>query len=368
MKHFRLKRHSFLCVVMSLLCSNCQTANADALAVFTIKPVALKRYPVPALKPVFSVIATGDLMMTSRVKEFVDSEGVHYPFLQTGRLLQAADIAVSNLEAPFTLSGTPFKKKFIFRTPPHYITGICSAGIDLLTLANNHILDYGVEGLQSTLALLDKYALHHCGAGMNRNEAEAPAIVKVRNKSIAFLAFSLTYPEEFWSGDSKPGTAFPHKTRLANQIHSLKHTYDYVIISFHWGAERMTYPKYYQKMYAHLAIDSGADAVIGHHPHVLQGLEIYKNKLIAYSLGNYVFGSYSNTVDYSVLLKIWFDENGGLMAVLYPVDVNNYRVSFQPTLLGSEKKDAVIDYLNKLSKPLNDEKLIIHSNGSIRLQ
>lgn len=344
-------------------------ANANALAIFKINTTDHKRLHLNVTeKNVFSLIATGDLMMTARVQPLIKKYGVHYPFDQTRNLLQKANIAMTNLEAPFSRSGLPFKKKYTFRTPPSYIAGICSSGIDLFTLANNHMMDYGVQGLETTLTLLDQHALYHCGAGLNRKQAEAASIVQVNKRKIAFVAYSLTYPEEFWAKNNKAGTAYPHETRIIKHIRMLKKENDAVVVSFHWGGERLVHPKNYQKNYAHRVIDAGADIVIGHHPHVLQGFEIYKNKLIAYSLGNYVFGSYSHTVDYSVLLKIWFDDNGPLLASLYPIDINNYRVAFQPRFLSDDKNKDLFTYLNGLSRDLNKNNDIISQTGCIRIQ
>jgi len=127
----------------------------------------------------------------------------------------------------------------------------------------------------------------------------------------------------------------------------------------------MRHPKVYQRNYAHQAIDSGADLIIGHHPHTLQGLEIYQGKLIAYSLGNFVFGSYSRSVEESMILKVRF-ENGSLKeAEIIPIDVNNYRTNFQPKLLHAGQKQRVILELNEISKQYNRGKSIIDDSGLI---
>ena len=118
-------------------------------------------------------------------------------------------------------------------------------------------------------------------------------------------------------------------------------------------------------MYAHLVVDHGADLVIGHHPHVPQGIEIYQGKIIAYSLGNFVFGSYNNNANDSMLLKVWFDDQGIVMAEVVPIDVNNYRVHFQPKILKDQKRQKMFKKLNSISKPYNHGKSIIRDSGLI---
>jgi poly-gamma-glutamate synthesis protein (capsule biosynthesis protein) len=140
---------------------------------------------------------------------------------------------------------------------------------------------------------------------------------------------------------------------------------DYIVASFHWSAEKLEIPKDYQIFMAHLAIDSGADLVLGHHPHVLQGLELYKNKLIAYSLGNFAFGSYSSYAADSIILKVNLNSEGLFYAHCLPLNVNNSEIEFQPQVLEGARKEAVIAKLKKLSADLNGGRNIIEDSGLI---
>ncbi len=151
---------------------------------------------------------------------------------------------------------------------------------------------------------------------------------------------------------------------MKNSILKCDSLYDFTVVTFHWGSELKNYPKQYQKDYAHHAIDWGADLVIGHHPHVLQGLEIYKNRLIAYSLGNFSFASYSNKATESIVLKIFLTNAGLLYAKIIPVSVKNSEVAFQPKPLTGAAADTILVHLKKFSKPLN-EKTIINESGYI---
>ncbi len=345
-------------------------ANAEkALAVLFSECATLKVAEVKAERQeTIRIIATGDLMLAHRAVPYIQNYGIDYPFSATRKFLSRADIAISNLEAPFATKGTSFEKKYTFKSPPEFAKGIKNAGIDVLTLANNHIMDFGPDGLRSTLQTLDKHNLHYCGAGMNRLEAVQPAIVYRGGWKVGFLAYSLTYPEEFWATSKRPGTVYPVPEKMHGEIADLKEACDIVVVSFHWGGEMRIHPKGYQKNYAHQAIDAGADLIIGHHPHVLQGFELYKKKLIAYSLGNYAFGSLSNAVDTSVLFEVSFDNGELVYADIIPIDVNNYRVHFSPKVLSGEKRKSVIQEVNNLSSPLNKSSFSFDWKGRFLMQ
>lgn len=315
--------------------------------------------------PILSIAAVGDLMMGSRVLPFLRSEGADYPFDSTRTVVTAADIAMANLEAPFTSKGSPFDKKYTFRVPTEYASSVKTVGFDLLILANNHVGDYGEEGLVETLSVLDSLDILFCGAGRNRDEAERGAVVESQGWRIGFLAYSLTYPSEFWAGRDRAGTAFPNEDRVRRSIAAMKDTLDVVVVSFHWGGERMTQPKAYQKRWARLCIDAGADVVIGHHPHVLQGIEVYNGGLIAYSLGNYVFGSYNRNCRDAGILRIRFDRKGLLLADLIPISVNNYEVHFQPRLLRGSDKRRVLEHVNAISRGLNGGVDVVEMSGAV---
>ncbi len=318
-------------------------------------------------KRAISLIAVGDLMMGGSALSIFSQNGSDYAFDSLRIFLKSADLTMANLEAPFTTQGKPFDKEFTFRVPPDYAASLIHTGFDVLTLANNHILDYGREGLLSTFKILDSLNIHYCGAGENDKAAEKGCIIECGDWRIGFLAYSLTYPDDFWAASRSCGTAYPRPKAMKRCIRSMKQETDLIVVSFHWGGELMHYPKEYQRTYAHRAVDSGADLIIGHHPHVLQGVEIYRGKLIAYSLGNFVFGSYSQNVNESMIFKVRFENGGRSMAEIIPIDVNNYHTHFQPRLLRNRQKHKVLLHLNEISKPYNQGKDIIDDSGVIDL-
>jgi poly-gamma-glutamate synthesis protein (capsule biosynthesis protein) len=351
---------------------------APLLKLDIVRP--LPRAPVLKTPSLFStsLVAVGDVMLGSWVVSILDSAGSDYPFDSTKHILQNAGLAIANLEAPFTERGTRVEnKEYTFRVPPKHARGLKESGFDILHLANNHILDFGPEGLFDTMAALDSLALFYIGAGKNISAAYKPVILERAGAEgeklrFGFLGFSLTHPEDYYADKNKPGTAFPFWRRYIAALDSLAPKVDIMVVSFHWGAEKMVKPKPYQIDMAHAAIDRGADIVLGHHPHVLQSVELYRPRanarqgLIAYSLGNFAFGSYSSSSRFSMILKCVVDAQGGVLyAKCLPINVYNDEVEFQPRLLRSAAATAVMDSLNALSRHLNGGKNIVSADGII---
>ncbi len=319
-----------------------------------------------SVEPIITVAAVGDLMMSSWIIDVVAENGVDFPFDSTRHFIAPMDVAIANLEAPLTANGERFEdKKYTFKVPPNFINGIANAGFDVVTMANNHIVDFGCEGILDSFAALEGAGLYHCGAGRNRDEACAPTIVDVHGVRVAFIGFSMTYPDDFWATAVRCGTCYPTEELLFEVIRQAEEQADLTVVSFHWGAEKYTTPRDYQKKFGRLAIDFGADLVLGHHPHVLQGLELYQGKLIAYSLGNYVFASYSNTARSSMVVQAQIDQTGLLFAKIIPLNVHNHSTNFQPVALRGQSRQNVLDELNELSLPLNQGRTIINKDGLI---
>jgi poly-gamma-glutamate synthesis protein (capsule biosynthesis protein) len=320
----------------------------------------------PTSGSIVNIAAVGDLMMSSWIIDVVNERGVDFPFDSTRRFIETADVAIANLEAPFTTSNERFEdKKYTFKVPPHFVKGIVNAGFDVVTMANNHIVDFGCKGLYDTISTLEKMGLYYCGAGADRQQACAPTIFEMNGVKLAFIGFSMTYPDDFWATSMRCGTCYPTEAQLYHSIAQAEKAADFTIVSFHWGAEKHTTPRAYQIKYGRLAIDYGADLVLGHHPHVLQGLELYQGKLIAYSLGNYVFASYSNTAKTSIVLRARINQDGLILAKVIPINVHNSTINFQPVELRGTEKHNVLDDLNAISRPLNNGRLLIDNEGYI---
>lgn len=296
------------------------------------------------------ITAVGDVMLAGSGEASYARLGYDHPFAATAAELRKGDIAVANLEAPITRGGEEFTgKKFRYRSMPRAATALKRAGFTVVTLANNHLMDFGAAGLTETLRHLDRSGIAHTGGGASLAAARREAVVTVRGTRVAFLAYSLTYPAAFFAGGDRPGTAPGYARYVREDIAKARANADYVVVSFHWGEENAAEPKPYQVTLARQAVDAGAAVVIGHHPHVLQGIERYKGGVIFYSLGNFAFGTLSKSADRSVIARVTLGT--GVPGVeLVPLNVLNREVRFQPRVLEGREGQRVIDRLVRISR------------------
>lgn len=315
-----------------------------------------------------TIIATGDTMLGSWAQQVMIDSGYAYPFGRIQTHTESADIFFTNLEAPFGKTGKPFDKKFTFQVKPDLVKVLSAGGINLVSLANNHTMDFGLPSLLETTTLLDEQQIQYAGAGRNLQEARRPAMMVIKGRKIGFLSYSLTFPEEFWASDTSAGTCFPYAEFVFGDVARLAQESDFVIVSCHWGQELLDTPKPYQIKLAHQLIDKGADLVLGHHPHIIQGMEIYKGKLIAYSLGNFIFGSYSESARDSYLLKVTLLEGSKeTKAQVIPISVYNKAVEFRPELLSGAEQESFFRKLKTLSSELNNDSFVISSEGYVTI-
>lgn len=300
------------------------------------------------------ISAVGDIMLGGSAGPELAMLGYDYPFVKVGPLLRESQVVFGNLEGPLTHGGEAAEdKQFVFRSPPDkVIPSLKRAGFNVMSLANNHSLDYGWPGLQNTLDALDGAGIARAGAGRDLAEARRPAIVRVEGWRVAVLAYSNTFPESFYAEDDRPGTAFGHEDHVREDVAKALKQADIVLVSFHWGQEGKTELRDYQRLLGRAAIDAGAHAVLGHHPHILQGIEVYRGRPILYSLGNFAFGSYSRTATRSAIAYLVFDEGRLTRLELLPVNVDNVELNFQTAPLEGAEASAVIAGLQALSRPL----------------
>jgi poly-gamma-glutamate capsule biosynthesis protein CapA/YwtB (metallophosphatase superfamily) len=236
------------------------------------------------------LIFVGDIMLSRGIGEIMEkNKNWHYPFIEIGETLKGADLTFGNLEGPISKNGTNMGSIYSFRADPRTIEGLAYSGFDVLSVANNHIWDYGAPAFEDTLQILNGNGMSPVGGGFSFDEAHSVVVRDVKGTKIAFLAYTNLLPGSLGSKECKRCVAFPTKEQIVIDIEKAKTEGDIVVVSFHWGDEYKTIHNSYQETFAHTAIDAGADLIIGHHPHVIQDTEKYGGGYIAYSLGNFVF-------------------------------------------------------------------------------
>lgn len=331
-----------LVALLAVLTGCAVTAGREAPAPESVAPVK---------SDAIRISAVGDIMLDASARATMDQRGYDYAFDATREVLSGSGIVIGNLEGPLAMGGTPEPdKQFLFRSPPDKVApALARAHFNVLNLANNHTLDYGADGLGETLAALRAHGMATCGAGMNLDEARRPAIIEVDNVRVAFLGYSLTYPESFYATATRAGTAYGYEEQVRADVAAARAANDAVIVSFHWGQEGSTDLRDYQVKLGRAAIDAGAIAVLGHHPHILQAVERYGDGVILYSLGNFAFGSFSPRATRSVIATLGIRDGRLVETRLIPLNVNNFEVYFQPQLLSGADADDVVTGLQTLS-------------------
>ncbi|MGE5330091.1 MAG: CapA family protein [Deltaproteobacteria bacterium] len=266
----------------------------------------------------------GDILLASNVGLKIDEKGPEYPFEKVSSYLLASDLAVANLESAVAISGAAVQgKEYTFRADPKVLEGLKFSGFDVLSLANNHVLDFGREAFIETLRNIEDKGFNYIGAGKDIDEAYRPVIVEKKGEKIAVFGASRVIPSGSWyAAKNSPGVAGAYNPeRLIEEMENIKKDVDYVIVYLHWGTEREELPNKYQKGLAKVLIDNGADLVVGTHPHVLQGFEFYKGKLIAYSLGNFIFTNYNTP---TMILNVVLEQKRIVSAQVIPCMIKSY--------------------------------------------
>lgn len=259
-----------------------------------------------------TMLFVGDIMLSSNrgVGEQINEKGDYtYPFLKIASVLRSADLTFGNLEGPISSRGKDRGGKYSFRANTEAIQGLVFAGFDVLSVANNHIFDWGEDAFEDTMNVLRRNDIDYVGGGTNYSNANKPLIKNIGGTKVAFLAYSLVDYDmgNFEAKKYSVGKSSFNKEKVVGTIKELKmsDTVDIVVVSFHWGEEYKTrsYPK--QQKIAYAMIGAGADLIIGHHPHVVQEIEKYKNGWIAYSLGNFIFDqSFSEETMRGLVLEV----------------------------------------------------------------
>ncbi|MDD5629335.1 MAG: CapA family protein [Elusimicrobia bacterium] len=310
--------------------------------------VAPSTAPVEVLPSTATLAAVGDIRLDGPVGRIIAREGAAAPTAAVRDLLQA-DIVLGNLECPMTQRGTRARgKTWTFRAPASRLAALKAAGFNLIHIANNHVMDYGPGGLRDTLAALKAEGLPSVGAGRDRDEAEKPYFAAAGGLRVGVMGFTSTFPESAWAGPRRPGVAFSGSDRAGRLIREARSACDVLVVVFHGGTERADEPNEVQKAFAHWAIDSGADAFIGHHPHVVQPVELYRGRPVLYSLGNFLFVSPTPSTRLSVVARLKLSAAGVAGIDFLPLDTNWGR-PLPATAAQSAELGRVLDRYGALS-------------------
>ncbi len=303
-----------------------------------------------------NLIFGGDTALTDAASATLKRFGYEYPLAPTLDLIRSAHLAVVNLEAPVADRDTPFPlyKRYVYRMKRPGLDALAWAGVDLVSLANNHILDQGREGLRSTLRHLKGAGMAGVGAGPGGAEARRGVVVEVGGVRVGLLSYmedsfmhSLYMRSFAWWG--WPGCARLEAGALKEDIRRLRRHADLVIILAHWG-------RYYtgvtllQRLYGRLMVDYGADAVIGHHPHIHHPIGTYKGKPLLYSLGNYAFGTPGwETFRHGLLARLVVSQKKLVRLEIIPLLTQNREIGFKPEPLVGEEARVMLEGLKRES-------------------
>ena len=326
--------------------------------------------------------AVGDMMLGRSGLSQVDSSEIDRIFHGVESLLSQFDIRFGNLEMPLTdkNSRNPAKPADYpaLKGSKGFGTVLKKAGFDVLTLANNHIMDYGEEGLNDTIEILRENSISYIGVGANEQEARQPLIITKKGITFGILAYSCAYMAD--STNAGCASVYKH-SQIINDIKNLKKKVDHVIVSTHRGLEYCDYPTPTHRKESMNMVDAGASLVLGHHPHVVQGIEEYKDGIICHSLGNFVFdlfdqGLYHKSLNESLVGKEGIqtfpvDDNRASESIIFTCVFDKHKISsydiipvvinnkYQPLLANSTQKEKILGRIKQISEDLMNNNLPI---------
>lgn len=294
----------------------------------------------------------GDLMFDKSVAGFIKSKGADYVFEGYAAHFKASDIVFGNLETSMSNKGQPMKdKEYTFRSSPQLAPYLKKYNFTALSIANNHVLDYGPLAFNDTMKVLKENGISYVGGGYNKQEASNGVIIEKKGVKIGFVAFTRVTPAVDWYAGAKKagilGAYKVHEIEVLEAVKGLEGKCDLLVVSLHWGKEGSTAVREQEVELAHLLIDSGVDVIMGHHPHVVQRVEMYKGKPIFYSLGNFIFTtSRAEICNKTMMATVRYGNKGELKSVeAVPGMIKLGR----PIPMEEPQKKEFIDYINKMN-------------------
>ena len=336
-------------------------------------------YPIKVynMTEIATLRIVGDIMLGGSVIEKIKKNGTSYPFEKLTKEMKPSDIFFGNLEC--TLFGSnkpPIPNKILLQANPLVIKGMKEAGINIVSLANNHSFDYGFEAFRESRSALEKNGIKCVGGGKNIIEASEFTLFEVNSLRFGFLAYcSEDAACEQFASDSLYGVASLDQEKISKDIKKTKKETDFVIVSLHWGNEFRDYPSPENVRIARNLIENGATLVVGTHTHVFQGYEKYKNGLIIYDLGSFVFGDIliDGPIQYKYYLKKKKHKEGIIVDCVFDKkSLTNYKFTpllinsdFQATVPDSNERQKIARRFEKQSKKINSENYELFYNGYV---
>ncbi len=298
----------------------------------------------------------GDVMVGRAVNQLlVQSKNYNKIWGNLLPLLKSTDFNIANLETTFSKNGIKVPKAFNFQSDPANVETLLAANIKIVNTANNHILDYGVKGLKETIKTLDNAYIKHVGVGLTLKQSQYPVYLSKKGLNIAVLGF--TDNEPGWAAQAhKAGINYisidPKKIEtIKSLLESTKKKVDFLIVSLHWGGNWEERPSRDFQKFAHLLLDNGVDLVHGHSAHIFQGIEIYKNKLIMYSTGDFIDDYAVDLIaknNQSFFFLVTIDAKGLKELRLIPTTITNMQVNEASTADGRASLRAIKDLSEEL--------------------
>lgn len=315
----------------------------------------------------FSILFLGDILLANEAERYIREFGPDYPFLRVRDELRNYDAVFGNMETPISTKGEPVKDKpYTFQLAPGIVSALRTIKLDAVSIANNHVLDYGVEGLRDTIGFLREAKILYSGAGNNVVEARSPTVLYLGNREILIFSRCSRPPDSFYTQGDRPGIAMLKTDELIADIAEYKTKNNIVLLSLHWGIERTTAPQKSQIEIAHRLIDAGADGIIGHHPHWPQGIELYRKKPIIYSLGNFVSGYYNDTDKDNIVAVFHYDVTSLDRIEILSVAGINREINCQPYFITGKRARKNLAEIARLSRRLDTAITIGKDRGIIR--
>ena len=319
-----------------------------------------------------NIRAVGDIMLGRGVGGRIQGDYI-YPFKKVGDFLKDADITFANLEMSISNRGQKLIGKGVWlQADPKSVEGLKYIGLDVANIANNHILDFNDIAMFDTIDILDENNILHIGAGARLKEARQPAVVTIEGVRVGFLGYTDLYQYGYGvpgqealryleAKEDAAGVAPLKYDLIKEDVEALREDVDILVVSLHWGTEESFVVSPEQRTLAHKILDDGADLILGHHPHQLQGIEIYNQKPIVYSMGNFIFDQNDKENNETVIVDVDFTDGKLSRFEVVPCKIVGKK---QTVFAGEEDGTHILGYLKAFSEEL-DTALVIEDGKLI---